>query len=158
MKNRSVSSLGKLCSDLAYANIMVYHYENKKWWERKQKLVKNKDINLWDFKSRFWCEKRNKIKNAIDRSLSDLLNYTPKSLRTRKAVNNIPFQIFPISLMIDMLTIENIKKYDLKKKGKDKYLSNITIKINSLKKGIDYSIRLINETGDYSYQNEARTF
>ena len=57
-----------------------------------------------------------------------------------------------------MLTIENIKKYDLKKKGKDKDLSNIAIKINSLKKGIDYSIRLINKTGDYSYQNEARTF
>ena len=155
-------SLGSLCSTLSQANIMIYHYENKKWWERKRKMTTDKQINQWDRKSRIWCEKRNKLKQQIDKLL--VIEIQSKGQTAEKKLGSIkeqriPYEILPLSLMIDMLSIENIKRYDAKtKKGSDKKIRLIETKITNLIRQIDLSLTEIIRNRTYQVIDEVRTF
>ena len=157
-KKKVTNALGKLCSALSHANIMIYKFENKKWWSRKNKTANSKKIDNWDRLSRIWCEKRNKIKNKIDSLITDLLkeNYYQKGLV--KKHRPFQFQVLPISLMIDMLTIENIKIYDLGLKKNIKAAAKATAKRAALIKEIDNSIKTVISSGSYDVKTEVRTF
>ncbi len=157
--NNKNQTLGSLCSQLAYANIMVYHYENNKWWKRKNNSASLEDINNWDLKSRTWCEKRAKIKNLIDDCIIQLIQSNKNIKIKHKVQNNSTItQIVPISLIIDMLTIEQIKKYDLKRKSYPKETEKVNQKIKNLCKLIDETIRDISLSGKYTNISESRTF
>ncbi len=153
------NSLGLLCNKLSTANIMVYHYENRKWWDRKKVTSTSKMIDEWDKLSRTWCERRNKVKNEIDSLFASKINqketYNKRNDTRRK---KIPFQVLPLSLIIDMLTIENIKIYDLRKKKQLNLAKKAQIKKNGLIKLIDKTIEDVIKTGKYEFEPEVRTF
>jgi DNA primase catalytic subunit len=153
-------SLGELCSFLAEANINIYKYENKKWWGRKRGEATNKEINEWDKASRAWNEKRSQIKNRIDTLLREAAEKTFKTRASNPQTNKTPFsfQVLPISLMIDMLTIENIKIYDLTLKDNKEGVAKATARKNELQKTIDNALAQILQMGKYELQAEARTF
>lgn len=152
-------TLGALCSKLAEANLNIYEYENKKWWERKQGNASDKDINEWDQTSRAWNELRSKIKNRID---SILIEAISSSMEVAKKLENdsvTNFQILPISLMIDMLTIENIKIFDLsKKEGRQSDIINAEEKKEKLEEAIHNALEFIAKNGQYKLKPESRTF
>ena len=68
------------------------------------------------------------------------------------------FQVFPISLMVDMMTIERIKIFDLT--GKKDLVSAVKAenKLKSLQKIIDRYIARIATEKKYNITEEARTF
>lgn len=154
---KSLPTLGSLCSDLAKANVMIYHYENQNWWAIRGKKISNKKIAKWDMLSREWNEKRSKIKNEIDKLLSSQFNKRGHVNKPTQDLN-FPFQILPISLMIDMLTIENIKIYDLKKKKNIEGIRRATAKKRALIEEIDKCLNIILKAGKYEPTPEARTF
>ncbi|NMB57141.1 hypothetical protein GYA19_04380 [Candidatus Beckwithbacteria bacterium] len=161
--NLENESLGSLCSLLSEANIQIYKYENQKWWGRKENKATDKEINEWDEISRSWNEKRSAIKNKIDQLLKELLiNIKNDNFNQDTQINtknqNFSFQILPISLMIDMMTIENIKIFDLSKKNNEEGIKKATSRRDALKESIDRSIKEILKTGVYDLKSEARTF
>ena len=153
-------SLGELCSFLAEANINIYKYENKKWWGRKQGEATSKEINEWDEVSRAWNEKRSQIKNRIDSLLRETTAKISEAGVSNSQTNKAPFsfQVLPISLMIDILVIENIKVYDLTLKDNKEGVAKAAARKNELQKTIDDALTQIIQTGRYELQAEARTF
>lgn len=152
-------SLSELCSLLAEANLAIYQYENKKWWGRKQQTVSDKEINQWDEVSRSWNEERSKIKNQIDAVIKEVCTSGPQSQTKEKGVGSgFSFQVLPISLMIDMLTIENIKIFDLTQKDNASGVAKARARKEELERHIDSAIEQVVRTGLYDLQGEARTF
>jgi len=144
---------------LSEANIQIYKYENQKWWGRKEGKASSEEINEWDQISRSWNEKRSAIKNKIDAQLKDIVSKLNKNEdKTTEQSKSFSFQILPISLMIDMMTIENIKIFDLTNKGDDASVKKSASRRDELKKSIDESIEHILKTGEYKLEEEARTF
>lgn len=161
IENLENMTLGELCSILAEANIQIYKLENKKWWGRQEGNATDKEINDWDDVSRTWNEKRSMIKNQIDNVIRASLN--SKSLDNTKMIKSddksgFSFQVLPISLMIDMLTIENIKIYDLTIKKNDAGVMKAKSRRDALQKNIDEGLKHIFSTNKYTQEGEARTF
>jgi hypothetical protein len=146
--------LGDLCEALFEANRNIYEFENKKWYGRGKKGVNPADIDEWDLESRKWNEERSAIKGEIDSLLQKKFN---RESDTEKADQGI-FSVLPISLMIDMMSIEKIKAYDLKKKGDKVGESKANGKLEAIKSLIDRSIRRIASEKKYVIAKEARTF
>ncbi len=153
---KNIRSIGSLCGQLSQANIMIYHYENLKWWGRKNSST-SAEIDEWDRLSRIWCERRSAIKNNIDRFIKSKLTENRRN-NSVKSQSPAPFQILPISLMIDMLTIENIKIYDLKKKKNKNGVKRASARLKALKEAIDKSIYSVILSKHYKLEPEARTF
>jgi len=154
-------TLGNLCDLLIQANIYIYKYENLKWWGRKKKKASSNEINKWDKLSRTWNEKRSLLKNQIDNLLKQSLANKKKAALLKKITTppqEFSFQILPISLMIDMLTIENIKIYDLTNKNNKAAAKKAKSRVKVLKKNIDKALRQVFISGDYSLEEETRTF
>ena len=149
-------TLAQLCSLLAEANINVYHYENKKWWSRKNKTSSSDHINSWDLVSRTWNEQRSLIKNQIDSLIKELL--TKKINQNSLNTDRFLYQVLPISLMIDMLIIENIKIYDLTLKKDKDGIEKATSRKKALEKTLEDAFLNISVTGSYELNEEARTF
>jgi hypothetical protein len=157
--NKSIDdmSLGQLCDLLAKANIYIYYYENKKWWGRKKHISTAKQVDEWDNLSRKWNEKRSKIKKNIDLLIYELSN--KKNTNSKYTKLQTSYKILPISLMIDMLVIENIKSYDqLQKKGGDNNQISSKVKTRELIKLIDKSLDDVIKNGKYESESEIRTF
>ncbi len=154
-------TFGELCSILAETNFYIYEYENKKWWNRKNGTATDKDINMWDEASRAWNEMRSRIKNKIDLDLKNNFSASTSKIPDTSSPTrgSSSFQVLPISLMIDMLTIENIKIFDLKsKKGRQSDITNATSKKRELERSIEEAIVLIAKKGQYDLKPESRTF
>lgn len=149
-------SLGGLCSLLAEANVHIYEYENKKWHGRVKKSTTSNEIDQWDLASRTWNEKRSMIKNQIDIKLKHLL--INNSSISNSGNNLSSFQILPISLMIDMLTIENIKIYDLTIKKKSEQVKKAQSRKKALQISINDFLAKIIKEGGYNLEEEVRTF
>lgn len=149
-------NLGELCDLLAKTNISIYYFENRKWWGRKDRSAQAADINEWDELSRKWNEQRNKLKNRIDVLLQNKVGNKPADLHPVKA--SFPYQILPISLLIDMLTIENIKIYDHIQKGDEENGKPAEAKRKELIKTINGALEEITTNGSYRFEQEARTF
>lgn len=152
-----ILSLGSLCDKLSKANIKIYHYENLKHFGR-QKGNTSQEIDEWDKLSRNYCEARSRIKNEIDQLLALEIKQFGANQHKKQVLESFPYIVFPISLMIDVLTIENIKIYDLKKKKDIKGVEMAKSRRNAVKKLIDYSLLSILKTDNYSPNPEARTF
>jgi hypothetical protein len=151
-----IDSLGSLCEAVAWANIQIYDLENKKWWNRKSGTATDADINRWDEVSRSWNEKRSLHKRQIDELLTTKLTGQPAERPI--TVASISFQVLPISLMIDMLTIECIKIFDLTKKGSESGVNMAKARKEALKNQIDAALEHIVRVGHYDVKGEARTF
>jgi len=162
IENLEQMSFGELCSLLAEANIEIYKYENKKWFGRSEKDASSQEIDIWDEASRSWNEKRSKIKNRIDTVLKEMVvsSNLQKSLPLRRKNNktSYSFQVLPISLMIDMLTIENIKFFDLANKGNTEGVLKAKARKGELQKIVDEAVSHVVQTGEYKLQPEVRTF
>lgn len=147
-------SLSYLCENLFNANFAIYELENKKWWGRKNKTATSKEIDNWDEVSRAWNEKRSIIKRDIDVTLREKFH----DESSQSIDEQFLFKVLPISLMIDMLTIERIKIFDLKKKKNVSGVVRARNKMKALSKIIDQSIKKIAVEKKYEIAQEARTF
>ncbi len=157
-KEINKATLGELCSMLVWANNSVYHYENKKWQGRKDKIATSKQIDNWDEISRKWNEARSQIKNRINDVIKDTSFKKEKKKKTGEREEEMSFDVLPISLMIDMLIIENIKLYDLTLKNKKSDIKKVSTKKKEIEKMIDKSMDNIARKGYYDFQTEIRTF
>lgn len=150
-------SIGELCSELSWANLQIYEAENKKWWGRKKSTATSEDIDNLDKSSREWNEKRSYLKRNIDELIKKNINKIAPKAKQNFSISEI-FPVMPISLMIDMLTIENIKIYDLEKKEDSKSSQKAQLKRNQLIKTINIAFKNVIEKSEYKTTLEARTF
>ena len=147
-------NLSELCEMLFDANFNIYELENKKWWGRKNKTASSIEIDKWDYISRAWNEKRSICKKEIDITLQKIFHKETKNVKNKELL----FSVFPISMMIDMMTIERIKIYDLTNKNDISGVKNARIKLRALKQLIDTSMIKIASEKRYFVTQEARTF
>lgn len=148
-------TFGELCNLLVRSNISIYQYENLKWHKRNANDGNAKQRDAWDYRSRRWNEKRSAIKNRIDILLQQMMGE-----RKKKPSKNIsyPHHVLPISHLIDMLTIENIKIYDRTMKGDKKGKLVSAKKSKALREYIDAVIKDISVSGAFPAEPETRTF
>ncbi len=148
-------TFGQLCDLLVKSNICIYQYENLKWHKRSANDGNEKQRDTWDYQSRRWNEKRSAIKNRIDVLLKQRIK---RRTKTSKKHPVYPHQILPISHLIDMLTIENIKIYDktIKDDKKGKQLS--AKKTKALRAYIETALEDICASGVFPVEPETRTF
>ncbi|MEI8327914.1 MAG: hypothetical protein WCG02_02145 [Candidatus Taylorbacteria bacterium] len=148
--------LSELCEMLFDAKFNVYELENKKWWGRKNKTANSSEIDKWDQVSRAWNEKRSVIKKEIDEFFKQ--KFDDGSKKEIDIEEKLLFSVLPISLMIDMMTIEKIKMFDLRNKKNSEGLKKAEKKLKALKKLIDSSVIKIAQEKNYIITQEARTF
>lgn len=150
------NSLGYLCDLLAKSNISLYHYDNRKHWGRIKENIGGEEIDKLDQLARSWNEKRSKVKNKIDQVLRQKISKPKK--QAKRFQSNFTYQILPISLMIDMLAIENIKIYDLLNKENVTDSNKAKNRAEELIKIIDQAIDDVIAKKSYQLDEEVRTF
>lgn len=150
------NSMGYLCDLLAKSDISLYHYDNRKYWGRIKDNLDSEEIDKLDQLARAWNEKRSKVKNRIDQILRQKINKPKKP--AKKSQTNFSYQILPISLMVDMLMIENIKIFDLTSKKKFSYVRKAKNRARELMYTIDSALDDVGATKSYQLDEEVRTF